>query len=102
MPLVYSSFFLSPGLRDTNTNIQGEEKLINVTIDSFGGTQDLEATCFAPKDDVEIIFSQDSANAQTIRFRTERLKFLTLFLSISDSPEQKGNCECIIVLFIDF
>ena len=48
------------------------------------------------------VFSQDSANAQTIRFRTERLTFLTLFLSISDSPEQKGNCECIIVLFIDF
>lgn len=93
MPLVYSSFFLSPRLRDTNTNIQGEKKLINVTIDSFGGTQDLEATCFAPK---------DSANAKTIRFRPEKLKFLTLFLSISGSPEQKGNCECIIVLFIDF
>lgn len=86
MPLIYGGFFLSPRLRDTNTNIQGEEKLINVTIYSLGGTQDLEATCFASKEDVEIIFSQDSANAQTIRFRPGRLKFLTLFLSISDSP----------------
>ena len=85
MPLIYGGFFLSPRLWDTNTNIHGEEKLINVTIDCLCGTQDLESNMFAKKDEVEFCFLK-ILQKQNNQIRAERLKFLTLFLSISDSP----------------